>query len=85
MSNDFIPYERYSDGWGFDLNRLYPTGKCKKKTITYPDGSKHVIKYIQVRTRIMGVPLWTRWVGEDYITWKKVDEQIFNCKDKCNG
>ena len=83
--SDLVPYERYSDGWGFDLHRLYPTGKCKRKTITYRDGSETVIKYVQCRSKIFGIPLWTRWVDEDYITWKKVNEEIFDCKEMKNG
>jgi hypothetical protein len=71
--SDFIPYERYS------LARLYPTGKCKKKTITYKYGAAQVINYVQCRVRVFGIPLWTYWVDKDTIEWRTIKEEIYNC------
>lgn len=74
MSN-LVPYERYRC---FDT-RLHLTGKCKKKTITYKDGSQTVIKYHQCRVHVLGIPLWTRWVDKDYIVWREVKEEVYDC------
>jgi hypothetical protein len=73
MSN-LIPYERYGGG-----NRLYLTGKCKRKIISYKDGSYFTVEYVQCRVRILGIPLWTHWVDKDCIVYREVKEEIYDC------
>lgn len=82
--SDLIPYERYSCSI-FGMNRLYPTGKRKRKTILYEDGSTFIREYIECRRKVFGIFLWKRWVAQDYISWQKETVEIFDCKEKHNG
>lgn len=75
MSN-LIAYEQYYDG----LARLYLTGKCKKKIITYSDGKSIELYYLQDRVHLFGIiPLWTRWVDKNDVIWRSVTEEIYDC------
>lgn len=75
MSENMIPYENTYDGF----TRLYLTGKCKRKTIIHKFGEPTVLNYVQTRVRILGIPLWTRWVDKDDIVWREVKEEIYEC------
>jgi len=79
MSDNLVPYERYSDF----STRLHFTGKCKKKTITYNYSSPVEIIYLQCRVKVFGIPLWTRWVDKDYIVWRSEKEEVYDCD--CTG
>lgn len=70
-----IPYERYAG-----RRRLYPTGKCKKKTIEYSDGSKCELNYVQCRTYLFGfIPLCAKWVDKSHIVWCETKEEVYDC------
>lgn len=60
--------------------RIYPTGKCKKKTIAYNDNRSVTIEYIQCRAYILGIPLWNRWVNKRNVEWRSEKEEIYDCK-----
>lgn len=78
--SDFIAYH-LSDGCYY--YRVYPTGKCKKKVITYQNGEYSTYEYVQVRIRFLGIPLWTKWISKDYIKWRRETEEIYECGADC--
>ena len=77
--SDLSPYDRYGD---FNTP-LHLTGKCKKKTIAYNDGSSVEIIYLQCRVKVFGIPLWTRWLVKDCIVWRSEKEEVYDCD--CTG
>jgi hypothetical protein len=78
-----VPYERTYSDWGKAWERVYPTGKCKTRTVTDEnDNLIYKADYIQVWVMFLGFSLWARWVNKVDIQWRSETIEYYDCKNE---
>ena len=81
MSNQPIMYARQHSEFGFrGFERVEPTGKCKRVTVTI-EGFDRVYDYVEVYRTLFGFKFGTRWVSKDNIEIRTEKEEIYNCDE----
>ena len=81
MSKQPIMYAKEFDGvytWGFE--RVEPTGKCKRLTVT-TDGVERVFDYVEIYRTFLGFKIGTKWVSKENIQIRTEKEEIYNCDE----
>ena len=82
MSDQPVMYARqyrYSEfGRGFE--RVEPTGKCKRVTVTI-EGFDRVYDYVEVYRTLFGFKFGTKWISKDDIEIRTEKEEIYNCDE----